>query len=105
MWFFGREEDRSCGVGVLFKDSMLLRDYEICVSFIKYFGLLEIVLEEEELVFCKSLEYDIVFEDSSSSSGESSFFLEEEEEGEEEEEDNEEEDLGVSFICFDYCFY
>lgn len=78
---------------------MFLRDYEIRVSFIKYFGFLEIVLEDEDLVFCKSFEYDIVFEDSSSSSGESSFFLEEEEE------DDEDEDLGVSFFCFDYCFY
>lgn len=96
----GREEDRSCGTRTSPKDSPLLRDHEIRASLTKHFGLLEATLGDEDLVSCRSPEYDTVFEDSSS--GESSFLLEEEE-GEGDDEDDE--DSGLSPPRSDRCPY
>ncbi|NXW65040.1 PRGC2 protein, partial [Eurystomus gularis] len=59
-----------------------LRDQEIRASLTKHFGFLDSALDDEDMVFCKTPEYDTVFEDSCS---ESSSPVEEEEEEEEEE--------------------
>nr|XP_006138162.1 peroxisome proliferator-activated receptor gamma coactivator 1-beta isoform X1 [Pelodiscus sinensis] len=61
--------------------SKQLRDQEIRASLTKHFGFLDCTLEDEDTGFCKTPEYDIVFEDSCS---ESSSPAEEEEEEEEE---------------------
>ncbi|KAJ6668018.1 hypothetical protein lerEdw1_016339, partial [Lerista edwardsae] len=63
--------------------SKQLRDHEIRASLTKHFGLLDSALEDDgEAAFCKTPEYDTVFEDSCS---EISSPLEEEEEEDEEE--------------------
>ncbi|XP_044884409.1 peroxisome proliferator-activated receptor gamma coactivator 1-beta [Mauremys mutica] len=62
--------------------SKQLRDQEIRASLTKHFGFLDSALEDEDTAFCKTPEYDTVFEDSCS---ESSSPVEEEEEEEEEE--------------------
>uniref|UniRef100_A0A8C4WFT5 PPARG coactivator 1 beta n=1 Tax=Gopherus evgoodei TaxID=1825980 RepID=A0A8C4WFT5_9SAUR len=59
-----------------------LRDQEIRASLTKHFGFLDSAFEDEDTAFCKTPEYDTVFEDSCS---ESSSPVEEEEEEEEEE--------------------
>ncbi|XP_074865491.1 peroxisome proliferator-activated receptor gamma coactivator 1-beta isoform X2 [Carettochelys insculpta] len=56
-----------------------LRDQEIRASLTKHFGFLDCAFEEEDTAFCKSPEYDTVFDDSCS---ESSSPTEEEEEEE-----------------------
>lgn len=61
-----------------------LRDQEIRASLTKHFGLLDSALDSEDMAFCKTPEYDTVFDDSCSESG--SPVEEEEEEDEEEEE-------------------
>ncbi|KAM7162444.1 peroxisome proliferator-activated receptor gamma coactivator 1-beta isoform 2-T2 [Macrochelys suwanniensis] len=61
--------------------SKQLRDQEIRASLTKHFGFLDSALEDEDTAFCKTPEYDTVFEDSCS---ESSSPVEEEEEEEEE---------------------
>uniref|UniRef100_A0A452HQK7 RRM domain-containing protein n=1 Tax=Gopherus agassizii TaxID=38772 RepID=A0A452HQK7_9SAUR len=58
-----------------------LRDQEIRASLTKHFGFLDSAFEDEDTAFCKTPEYDTVFEDSCS---ESSSPVEEEEEEEEE---------------------
>uniref|UniRef100_A0A670JF93 PPARG coactivator 1 beta n=1 Tax=Podarcis muralis TaxID=64176 RepID=A0A670JF93_PODMU len=63
--------------------SQQLRDQEIRASLTKHFGLLDSALDAGEAAFCKTPEYDTVFEDSCSEIGSP---LEEEEEEEEEEE-------------------
>ncbi|XP_068265313.1 peroxisome proliferator-activated receptor gamma coactivator 1-beta [Nyctibius grandis] len=69
---------------VLWKDGVKqLRDQEIRASLTKHFGFLDSALDDEDMVFCKTPEYDTVFEDSCSESGSP---VEEEEEEEEEEE-------------------
>nr|XP_020636132.1 peroxisome proliferator-activated receptor gamma coactivator 1-beta [Pogona vitticeps] len=65
------------------KGSQLLRDQEIRASLTKHFGLLDSALDDDETAFCKTPDYDTVFEDSCSEIGSP---LEEEEEEEEEEE-------------------
>ncbi|XP_066469977.1 peroxisome proliferator-activated receptor gamma coactivator 1-beta [Tiliqua scincoides] len=67
--------------------SKQLRDHEIRASLTKHFGLLDSALDDGEAAFCKTPEYDTVFEDSCS---EISSPLEEEEEDEEDEEEEEE---------------
>ncbi|CAM2118260.1 unnamed protein product [Caretta caretta] len=68
---------------VLWKEcSKQLRDQEIRASLTKHFGFLDSALEDEDTAFCKTPEYDTVFEDSCS---ESSSPVEEEEEEEDEE--------------------
>uniref|UniRef100_A0A8C0H104 PPARG coactivator 1 beta n=1 Tax=Chelonoidis abingdonii TaxID=106734 RepID=A0A8C0H104_CHEAB len=59
-----------------------LRDQEIRASLTKHFGFLDSAFEDKDTAFCKTPEYDTVFEDSCS---ESSSPVEEEEEEEEEE--------------------
>uniref|UniRef100_A0A8C8RK21 PPARG coactivator 1 beta n=1 Tax=Pelusios castaneus TaxID=367368 RepID=A0A8C8RK21_9SAUR len=61
--------------------SKQLRDQEIRASLTKHFGFLDSALEDEDMAFCKTPEYDTVFEDSCS---ESSSPVEEEEEEDEE---------------------
>ncbi|XP_054834795.1 peroxisome proliferator-activated receptor gamma coactivator 1-beta [Eublepharis macularius] len=61
--------------------SKQLRDQEIRASLTKHFGLLDSALDDREMAFCKTPEYDTVFEDSCSEIGSP---LEEEEEEEEE---------------------
>uniref|UniRef100_A0A8D0HUU3 PPARG coactivator 1 beta n=1 Tax=Sphenodon punctatus TaxID=8508 RepID=A0A8D0HUU3_SPHPU len=60
--------------------SKQLRDQEIRASLTKHFGLLDSALEDEDMAFCKTPEYDTVFEDSCSEGGSP---VEEEEEEEE----------------------
>uniref|UniRef100_A0ACB8EKE8 Uncharacterized protein n=1 Tax=Sphaerodactylus townsendi TaxID=933632 RepID=A0ACB8EKE8_9SAUR len=61
--------------------SKQLRDQEIRASLTKHFGLLDSALDDGEMAFCKTPEYDTVFEDSCSEIGSQ---VEEEEEEEEE---------------------
>ncbi|XP_076219988.1 peroxisome proliferator-activated receptor gamma coactivator 1-beta-like [Aptenodytes patagonicus] len=75
---------KEAGGEMLWKDGIKqLRDQEIRASLTKHFGFLDSTLDDEDMVFCKTPEYDTVFEDSCS---ESSSPVEEEEEEEEEEE-------------------
>ncbi|NXS74025.1 PRGC2 protein, partial [Pandion haliaetus] len=75
---------KEAGGEMLWKDGIKqLRDQEIRASLTKHFGFLDSALDDEDMVFCKTPEYDTVFEDSCSESGSP---LEEEEEEEEEEE-------------------
>ncbi|NXL28891.1 PRGC2 protein, partial [Glaucidium brasilianum] len=75
---------KEAGSEMLWKDGVKqLRDQEIRASLTKHFGFLDSALEDEDMVFCKTPEYDTVFEDSCSESGSP---VEEEEEEEEEEE-------------------
>ncbi|XP_010184419.1 PREDICTED: peroxisome proliferator-activated receptor gamma coactivator 1-beta, partial [Mesitornis unicolor] len=75
---------KEAGGEMLWKDGIKqLRDQEIRASLTKHFGFLDSALDDEDMVFCKTPEYDTVFEDSCSESGS---LVEEEEEEEEEEE-------------------
>ncbi|KAM6055517.1 peroxisome proliferator-activated receptor gamma coactivator 1-beta [Theristicus caerulescens] len=75
---------KEAGSEMLWKDGVKqLRDQEIRASLTKHFGFLDSALDDEDMVFCKTPEYDTVFEDSCSESGSP---VEEEEEEEEEEE-------------------
>ncbi|NXJ81137.1 PRGC2 protein, partial [Trogon melanurus] len=75
---------KEAGGKMLWKDGVKqLRDQEIRASLTKHFGFLDSALNDEDTVFCKTPEYDTVFEDSCSESGSP---VEEEEEEEEEEE-------------------
>lgn len=78
----GASEEKNAEKSSLKEGSQLLRDQEIRASLTKHFGLLDSALEDEETAFCKTPEYDTVFEDSSSEIGSP---LEEEDEEEEEE--------------------
>ncbi|KAM6322542.1 peroxisome proliferator-activated receptor gamma coactivator 1-beta [Podargus strigoides] len=74
---------KEAGGETLWKDGVKqLRDQEIRASLTKHFGFLDSALDDEDMVFCKTPEYDTVFEDSCSESGSA---VEEEEEEEEEE--------------------
>ncbi|XP_066833270.1 peroxisome proliferator-activated receptor gamma coactivator 1-beta isoform X2 [Anser cygnoides] len=78
---FGGKE---AGSKMVWKDSVKqLRDQEIRASLTKHFGFLDSALDNEDMAFCKTPEYDTVFDDSCSESG--SPAEEEEEEDEEEE--------------------
>ncbi|XP_053935553.1 peroxisome proliferator-activated receptor gamma coactivator 1-beta [Cuculus canorus] len=73
---------KEAGSDMLWKDGVKqLRDQEIRASLTKHFGFLDSALDDEDMVFCKTPEYDTVFEDSCSESGS---LVEEEEEEEEE---------------------
>uniref|UniRef100_A0A8B9C2R8 PPARG coactivator 1 beta n=1 Tax=Anser brachyrhynchus TaxID=132585 RepID=A0A8B9C2R8_9AVES len=79
---FGGKE---AGSKMVWKDGVKqLRDQEIRASLTKHFGFLDSALDNEDMAFCKTPEYDTVFDDSCSESG--SPAEEEEEEDEEEEE-------------------
>ncbi|XP_044310472.1 peroxisome proliferator-activated receptor gamma coactivator 1-beta isoform X1 [Varanus komodoensis] len=67
--------------------SKQLRDQEIRASLTKHFGLLDNALDDGQMAFCKTPEYDTVFEDSCSEIGSPLEEEDEEEEGEGEEED------------------
>ncbi|XP_010000365.1 PREDICTED: peroxisome proliferator-activated receptor gamma coactivator 1-beta [Chaetura pelagica] len=76
---------KEAGGQMLWKDGVKqLRDQEIRASLTKHFGFLDSALDDEDVVFCKSPEYDTVFEDSCSESGSP---VEEEEEEDEEHSD------------------
>ncbi|NWQ82634.1 PRGC2 protein, partial [Columbina picui] len=76
---------KEAGGQMLWKDGIKqLRDQEIRASLTKHFGFLDSALDDEDMVFCKTPEYDTVFEDSCSESGSP----EEEEEDEEDEEEH-----------------
>ncbi|XP_064885543.1 peroxisome proliferator-activated receptor gamma coactivator 1-beta [Columba livia] len=76
---------KEAGGQMLWKDGIKqLRDQEIRASLTKHFGFLDSALDDEDMVFCKTPEYDTVFGDSCSESGSP----EEEEEDEEEEEEH-----------------
>ncbi|NWU63045.1 PRGC2 protein, partial [Pterocles burchelli] len=80
----GLDLSQETGSEMLWKDGIKqLRDQEIRASLTKHFGFLDSALDDEDMVFCKTPEYDTVFEDSCSDSGSP---VEEEEEEEEEEE-------------------
>ncbi|XP_010085917.1 PREDICTED: peroxisome proliferator-activated receptor gamma coactivator 1-beta, partial [Pterocles gutturalis] len=80
----GLDLGKETGSEMLWKDGIKqLRDQEIRASLTKHFGFLDSALDDEDMVFCKTPEYDTVFEDSCSDSGSP---VEEEEEEEEEEE-------------------
>ncbi|NWR24538.1 PRGC2 protein, partial [Emberiza fucata] len=82
----GLELGKDTGTEMLWKDGVKqLRDQEIRASLTKHFGFLDSALEDEDMVFCKTPEYDTVFEDSCSESGSP---VEEDEEEEEEEEEH-----------------
>ncbi|XP_064376949.1 peroxisome proliferator-activated receptor gamma coactivator 1-beta [Dromaius novaehollandiae] len=71
---------------ILWKDGIKqLRDQEIRASLTKHFGFLDSALNDEDMAFCKTPEYDTVFDDSCSESGSP---VEEEEEEEDEEEEH-----------------
>ncbi|XP_009863849.1 PREDICTED: peroxisome proliferator-activated receptor gamma coactivator 1-beta, partial [Apaloderma vittatum] len=73
---------KEAGGEMLWKDGVKqLRDQEIRASLTKHFGFLDSALDDEDMIFCKTPEYDTVFEDSCSESGSP---VEEEEEEEEE---------------------
>ncbi|NXB24152.1 PRGC2 protein, partial [Rhagologus leucostigma] len=92
----GLELGKDTGTEMLWKDGVKqLRDQEIRASLTKHFGFLDSALDVEDMVFCKTPEYDTVFEDSCSESGSP---VEEEEEDEEEEEE-EEEEHGNTKLC------
>ncbi|KFO93958.1 Peroxisome proliferator-activated receptor gamma coactivator 1-beta, partial [Buceros rhinoceros silvestris] len=77
---------KEAGSEMLWKDGVKqLRDQEIRASLTKHFGFLDSALDDEDMVFCKTPEYDTVFEDSCTHYS-SRDVLEEEEEEEEEEE-------------------
>ncbi|XP_009984033.1 PREDICTED: peroxisome proliferator-activated receptor gamma coactivator 1-beta, partial [Tauraco erythrolophus] len=60
---------KEAGSQMLWKDDVkLLRDQEIRASLTKHFGFLDSALDDEDMVFCKTPEYDTVFEDSCSES-------------------------------------
>ncbi|XP_074772267.1 peroxisome proliferator-activated receptor gamma coactivator 1-beta [Athene noctua] len=85
---------KEAGSEMLWKDGVKqLRDQEIRASLTKHFGFLDSALEEEDMVFCKTPEYDTVFEDSCSESGSPV------EEEDEEEEEEEEEEHGDTKLC------
>ncbi|XP_015497648.1 peroxisome proliferator-activated receptor gamma coactivator 1-beta [Parus major] len=89
----GLELGKDTGAELLWKDGVKqLRDQEIRASLTKHFGFLDSALDEEDMVFCKTPEYDTVFEDSCSESGSP---VEEDEEDEEEEE----EEHGNTELC------
>ncbi|XP_067422569.1 peroxisome proliferator-activated receptor gamma coactivator 1-beta [Emydura macquarii macquarii] len=77
----GQGSKEGKGEAVQKECSKQLRDQEIRASLTKHFGFLDSALEDEDMAFCKTSEYDTVFEDSCS---ESSSPVEEEEEEEEE---------------------
>ncbi|XP_075571327.1 peroxisome proliferator-activated receptor gamma coactivator 1-beta [Pelecanus crispus] len=80
----------ACGE-MLWKDSVKqLRDQEIRASLTKHFGFLDSALDED-MVFCKTPEYDTVFEDSCSESGSPV--------EEEEEEEDDDEEHGDTKLC------
>ncbi|NXB60510.1 PRGC2 protein, partial [Struthidea cinerea] len=92
----GLELGKDTGTEMLWKDGVKqLRDQEIRASLTKHFGFLDSALDDEDMVFCKTPEYDTVFEDSCSESGSPV----EEEEDEEEEEEEEEEEHGNTKLC------
>uniref|UniRef100_A0A663MSJ1 PPARG coactivator 1 beta n=1 Tax=Athene cunicularia TaxID=194338 RepID=A0A663MSJ1_ATHCN len=85
---------KEAGSEMLWKDGVKqLRDQEIRASLTKHFGFLDSALEDEDMVFCKTPEYDTVFEDSCSESGSPV------EEEDEEEEEEEEEEHGDTKLC------
>ncbi|NWV79742.1 PRGC2 protein, partial [Dasyornis broadbenti] len=91
----GLELGKEAGAEMLWKDGVKqLRDQEIRASLTKHFGFLDSALDDEDMVFCKTPEYDTVFEDSCSESGSPV-----EEEEDEEEEEEEEEEHGNTKLC------
>ncbi|NXT67073.1 PRGC2 protein, partial [Chaetops frenatus] len=93
----GLELGKDAGAEMLWKDGVKqLRDQEIRASLTKHFGFLDSALDDEDMVFCKTPEYDTVFEDSCSESGSP---VEEEEEEDEEEDEEEEEEHGNTKLC------
>ncbi|NXW94061.1 PRGC2 protein, partial [Alopecoenas beccarii] len=83
---------KEAGGQMLWKDGIKqLRDQEIRASLTKHFGFLDSALDDEDMVFCKTPEYDTVFEDSCSESGSP--------EEEEEEDEEEEEEHGDTKLC------
>ncbi|KAI1234252.1 Peroxisome proliferator-activated receptor gamma coactivator 1-beta, partial [Lamprotornis superbus] len=89
----GLELGKDTGTEMLWKDGVKqLRDQEIRASLTKHFGFLDSALDDEDMVFCKTPEYDTVFEDSGSESGSPG-------EEDEEEEEEEEEEHGNTKLC------
>ncbi|NXC88259.1 PRGC2 protein, partial [Cercotrichas coryphoeus] len=89
----GLELGKDSGTEMLWKDGVKqLRDQEIRASLTKHFGFLDSALDDEDMVFCKTPEYDTVFEDSCSESGSPG-------EEDEEEEEEEEEEHGSTKLC------
>uniref|UniRef100_A0A8D2N6L1 RRM domain-containing protein n=1 Tax=Zonotrichia albicollis TaxID=44394 RepID=A0A8D2N6L1_ZONAL len=89
----GLELGKDTGAEMLWKDGVKqLRDQEIRASLTKHFGFLDSALDDEDMVFCKTPEYDTVFEDSCSESGSPV-------EEDEEEEEEEEEEHGDTKLC------
>ncbi|NXE65787.1 PRGC2 protein, partial [Calcarius ornatus] len=89
----GLELGKDTGTEMLWKDGVKqLRDQEIRASLTKHFGFLDSALDDEDMVFCKTPEYDTVFEDSCSESGSPV-------EEDEEEEEEEEEEHGDTKLC------
>ncbi|XP_041253456.1 peroxisome proliferator-activated receptor gamma coactivator 1-beta [Onychostruthus taczanowskii] len=89
----GLELGKDTGAEMLWKDGVKqLRDQEIRASLTKHFGFLDSALDDEDMVFCKTPEYDTVFEDSCSESGSPV-------EEDEEEEEEEEEEHGDTQLC------
>ncbi|XP_008102864.2 peroxisome proliferator-activated receptor gamma coactivator 1-beta [Anolis carolinensis] len=84
-----RQEASDLGIDELFakEGTKQLRDQDIRASLTKHFGLLDSALDDGEMVFGKTQEYDPVFDDSCSE-----FESPLEKEGEEEEEEKEEEE-------------
>nr|XP_056713506.1 peroxisome proliferator-activated receptor gamma coactivator 1-beta [Euleptes europaea] len=76
----GASEEGACEASAK-EGSKQLRDQEIRASLTKHFGLLDSALDDRDMAFCKTPEYDTVFEDSCSELGSP---VEEEEEEEEE---------------------
>ncbi|XP_064527779.1 peroxisome proliferator-activated receptor gamma coactivator 1-beta [Pseudopipra pipra] len=89
----GLDLSKEAGGEMLWKDGVKqLRDQEIRASLTKHFGFLDTALDDEDMVFCKTPEYDTVFEDSCSESGSPV-------EEEDEEEEEEEEEHGNTKLC------
>ncbi|XP_027538496.1 peroxisome proliferator-activated receptor gamma coactivator 1-beta [Neopelma chrysocephalum] len=89
----GLDLGKEAGGEMLWKDGVKqLRDQEIRASLTKHFGFLDSALDDEDMVFCKTPEYDTVFEDSCSESGSPV-------EEEDEEEEEEEEEHGNTKLC------
>ncbi|NXH58773.1 PRGC2 protein, partial [Rhabdornis inornatus] len=89
----GLELGKDTGTEMLWKDGVKqLRDQEIRASLTKHFGFLDSALDDEDMVFCKTPDYDTVFEDSCSESGSP-------EEEDDEEEEEEEEEHGNTKLC------
>ncbi|KAL2299198.1 hypothetical protein Nmel_013840, partial [Mimus melanotis] len=89
----GLELAKDTGTEMLWKDGVKqLRDQEIRASLTKHFGFLDSALDDEDMVFCKTPEYDTVFEDSCSESGSPG-------EEDDEEEEEEEEEHGSTKLC------